>query len=188
MLLSGPDVVAVDRWQFLTETRPQVTVGNFLTATRSPRASTRAWTLVGTYRESRNYAQPVLGDQDTSARFFRRRSGSPSGRRVSTAAWVLLQMGTARASSLCPLGVRVRTRPRRSVGATVILSRRRRCNGLRAAVNVVRSIPSSDATGPMSGGFGRFRDINRENWPLVSPTGRSASSKRRASARAARCT
>jgi hypothetical protein len=59
---------------------------------------------------------------------------------------------------------------------------------LRAAVNVVRSIPSKEATVPMSGGLGRFKDIISENWPLVSPIGRNASSKRRASALAARCT
>ena len=46
----------------------------------------------------------------------------------------------------------------------------------------------SDATAAMSGGSGRFRDIIRENCPFVSPTGRRASSKRRASALAARCT
>jgi len=39
---------------------------------------------------------------------------------------------------------------------------------------------------PMRAGSGRFSDIIRENWPLFSPTGRSASSKRRARDRAAR--
>jgi hypothetical protein len=77
---------------------------------------------------------------------------------------------------------------RRSFGSAEILSRCLRCNGLRAAVNVVRSIPRRDETAPMSGGLGRFRDIMSENWPLVSPIGRRASSKRRASALAARCT
>ena len=61
-------------------------------------------------------------------------------------------------------------------------------NGMRAAVNVVLSISSSDATAPMSGSSGRLRDIINENCPLVSPLGRSASSERRASALAARCT
>lgn len=102
--------------------------------------------------------------------------------------WVFLQMGTARASKPRPLGVSVITRLRRSSGGTVILSRPRRCNGLRAAVNVVLSIPSSFAAPAMSGGSGRFSDIISENCPLVSPTGRRASSKRRASALAARCT
>jgi hypothetical protein len=46
---------------------------------------------------------------------------------------------------------------------------------------------SSAATEPMPGGCGRFKDIIRENCPLVRPTGLSASSNRRASARAARC-
>jgi ATP phosphoribosyltransferase len=57
----------------------------------------------------------------------------------------------------------------------------------RLAVSVVRSMASSDATDPIEGGFGRFKDISRENWPLVKPTGLSTMSKRRASARAARC-
>ena len=111
-----------------------------------------------------------------------------SRRSASTETWVFLQMGTACASKLRPLGVSVITRLRRSSGSTVIFSRRRRCNGLRAAVNVVRSIPSSFATPAMSGGSARFRDIISENCPFVSPTGRRASSKRRASALAARCT
>ena len=59
---------------------------------------------------------------------------------------------------------------------------------MRAAVNVVLSISSSDATAPMSGSSGRLRDIINENCPLVSPLGRSASSEHRASALAARCT
>src|SRR3546814_1813695 len=54
------------------------------------------------------------------------------------------------------------------------------------AVRVVRSIASSVATDPIVGGSGRFNDISSENWPLVRPAGRSASSKRRDSARAAR--
>lgn len=80
------------------------------------------------------------------------------------------------------------TRPRRSAGLPVILSRRWRCNGLIAAVSVVRSIPSSVATADMPAGSGRFKDIISENCPLVIPSGRNASSKRRASALAARCT
>jgi hypothetical protein len=80
-------------------------------------------------------------------------------------------------------------RLRRSAASTATLIRRRRCIGLSAAVKVVLSIPSSDATAPMSGGgSGRFKDIINENCPLVSPIGRNASSKRRANALAARCT
>ena len=69
----------------------------------------------------------------------------------------------------------------------MILTRARRSKGLRAAVKVVRSIASSDATAAIAGGFGRFNDIMSENCPFVRPSGRSASSKRRASALAARC-
>jgi len=64
----------------------------------------------------------------------------------------------------------------------------RRSSGFKAAVSVVWSIARSAVTDPMEVGAGLFSDIIRENWPLVSPKGRSASSKRRASARAARCT
>jgi hypothetical protein len=68
------------------------------------------------------------------------------------------------------------------------LTNPRRSSGFNAAVSVVRSIASKDATGPMGGGSGRFRDIKSENCPFVSPNGRNTSSKRRANARAARCT
>src|SRR5262249_1088494 len=54
-------------------------------------------------------------------------------------------------------------------------------------VSVVRSMASKDATEEMLGGSGRLSDIIVEYCPLVRPSGRSASSKRRASARAARC-
>ena len=67
------------------------------------------------------------------------------------------------------------------------VTRSRRCSGLSAAVSVVRSMDSSDATEPMLGGSGRLSAIIIEYWPLVRPSGRSASSNRRASPRAARC-
>jgi hypothetical protein len=102
--------------------------------------------------------------------------------------WVLFQMGTARASNLRPFGVSVIRRTRRSAESAVMLSRARRRKGLRAAVNVVRSIASSDATAAIDGGSGRFKDIISENCPFVRPSGRNASSNRRASALAARCT
>ena len=85
-------------------------------------------------------------------------------------------------SKMAERAPRFMMRLRRSAGSTLILSKRRRCNGLRAAVNVVRSIPRSDATSPRSGSAGRLRDIISENWPLVSPIERSALSKPRASA------
>jgi hypothetical protein len=53
---------------------------------------------------------------------------------------------------------------------------------------VVRSIASKDATAAIAGGSGRFSDISNENCPFVRSRGRRASSKRRARARAARCT
>ena len=82
---------------------------------------------------------------------------------------------------------------RRLAGATgsfapiVTFTKPRRASGLRLAVSVVRSMASNDATLPMLAGSGRLSDINRENWPLLNPSGRNASSNRRASARAARC-
>jgi hypothetical protein len=73
-------------------------------------------------------------------------------------------------------------------GATITLTRPRRSNSFSPAVKVVRSITSSDATAAIPGGFGWFSNISSENCPLVRSSGRSAPSKRRASARAARCT
>jgi len=128
------------------------------------------------------------GVQESLRKFFRRRSGSPRPRRPSTEAWVVIHTGTARASNFFPFGVNSSRRTRWSRRSVVILIRRRRCSGFRAALNVVRSIASSDATAPMVGASGRFKDIISENWPLVIPSGRSALSKPRASARAARCT
>ena len=52
----------------------------------------------------------------------------------------------------------------------------RRSSGLSIAVRLVRSIANRAATGAMEGGSGRFSAMSWENWPLVSPTGRSASS------------
>ena len=63
----------------------------------------------------------------------------------------------------------------------------RRSSGFKFAVRVVRSIASSAATLPMVGGSGRFSDISSENWPLVRPSGRKASSNCRPTARDARC-
>jgi hypothetical protein len=125
---------------------------------------------------------------ESTHRLFRSRSASPLRRSASTAACFFFQIGTARASALRPLAVSFIRRPRRSTGSAMIRTSPRRRKGLRAAVNVVRSIASSDATAFIPGGSGRFRDTMSENCPLVSPTGRSASSKRRASARAVRCT
>lgn len=69
-----------------------------------------------------------------------------------------------------------------------MLSRARRRRGLRAAVNVVRSIASNDATDAIDGGSGRFKDIMNENCPFVRTSGRNASSNHRATALAARRT
>ena len=128
------------------------------------------------------------GVQESTRRFLRRRSGSPGPSRASTAAWVLVHKGTARASNFLPCGVNFSRRARWSSWSVVILIKPRRCSGLRAAVNVVRSIARKDATAPIAGASGRFKDIINENCPLVRPRGRSALSKCRASARAARCT
>ena len=125
---------------------------------------------------------------ESARKLFRRRSGSRSPSKPSIARWVLFQTGTARASNLRPFGVNVIRRARRSCGSGLILSRARRRNGLRAAVKVVRSMASSDATSAIPGGFGRFKDIMSENCPFVRPNGRNASSNRLASALAARCT
>jgi hypothetical protein len=116
------------------------------------------------------------------------RSRSPSCSSTSTAACVFFHMGTARRSSLRPFAVSSIKRPRRSAGSAVILTKLRRCRGFRAAVKVVRSIARSEATAVIPGGLGRFKESSKENCPCVRPMGRSASSKRRAKARAALCT
>jgi hypothetical protein len=140
-------------------------------------------------RRSRPICRRQVTDVQASARkFFRRRSGSPRPRRASTAAWLLLHAGTALASNLFPCGVNSSRRARRSFQFAVILIKRRRCSGFRAAVKVVRSIASNVATDPMVGAAGRFKDIMSENCPWVRPSGRKAVSNCRASARAARCT
>jgi len=126
--------------------------------------------------------------QESLRRFFRKRSASLGPRRVSSAPWVRVQTGTARASNSLPGVVNSRRRARWSLRSVMILISLRRRNGFKAAVNVVRSIASNDATAPTVGGSGRFNDIISENCPLVSPSGRNASSKCRARARAVRCT
>ena len=85
------------------------------------------------------------------------------------------------------LPVRSTLRLLRSFASSFTSIMPRRSSGLSAAVSVVRSIASSAATDPIVGGSGRFSDIRSENWPLVRPSGRNASSKCRARARAARC-
>jgi hypothetical protein len=131
--------------------------------------------------------QPT-GVQEILRKFFRRRSGSPRSRRASTAAWVLIHTGMARASNSFPRGVNCSRRARWSSRFVVILIKPRRRSGFSAAVKVVRSTASNDATAPIAGASMRFKDIISENWPLVRPSGRRALSKCRASARAARCT
>lgn len=138
--------------------------------------------------EARKKASHQWSDWESACRLPRRRMESTSSRSASTSTVVCSQTGTAVASRVLPCGVSFSRRPRRSEGFVTTLTRPRRTSGLSAAVKVVRSMASSDATDAMSGGSGRFSDISRENWPFVRPNGRNASSKRRARARAARCT
>jgi len=126
--------------------------------------------------------------QLTNSSSSRSRFAVPSGMGRSTSSWVLFHTGTAWASRRRPLTVSLRMRLRRSAGSGDTSTSPRRSSGFSAAVSVVRSIASNDATGAMDGGAGRLSDMSRENWPLVSSNGRSASSKRLANARAARCT
>ena len=81
----------------------------------------------------------------------------------------------------------VRWRLRLSAGSTDTFTRPRRSSGFRLAVSVVRSMASKAETLAMVAGSGRLSEISSENCPFVSSVGRSASSKRRASVRAARC-
>ena len=59
-------------------------------------------------------------------------------------------------------------RVRRSDWSFSTFTNPRRSSGFKAAVKVVRSIASRDATGPIDGGSGRFRDIKRE-LPVCQP-------------------
>lgn len=86
------------------------------------------------------------------------------------------------------LAVSLQRRARWSSWSVVILIRLRRRSGFRAAVKVDRSMASNEATAPMAGASGRFKDTISENCPFVRPSGRCALSKHRASARAARST
>lgn len=115
-------------------------------------------------------------------------SGSPSGMSSSSSWCVCSHTGIARIRIACPLLVSCRVRLLRSDGSAEILTKPRLSNGFKAAVSVVRSMASRDATGPIGGGAGRFSAMSRENCPFVRSNGRSTSSKRRANARAARCT
>jgi hypothetical protein len=126
--------------------------------------------------------------QERASRLLRRRSGSPFSSNDSTSRCIRSQTGTAEASRALPCDVRLNRRLRRSSRSGATLTSPRRSSGFSAAVRVVRSMASSEATEAMAGGSGRFSDIISENWPFVRPKGRSASSKRRARARAARCT
>ncbi len=153
----------------------------------------QSWLRVMRYQQRRGFEIVPgrlrrTGVQERVRKFFRRRSGSPGPRRASIAAWVLVHTGTARASNFLPCALNSSRRARWSSWSFITLIKPRRCSGLRAAVNVVRSIARNEATDPIAGASGRFKDIINENCPLVRPRGRSALSKRRASARAARCT
>lgn len=130
----------------------------------------------------------LSADHDSIRKLSRSRSASPSANCDSTLRCVSSHTGTADPSRSFPVTVRLNSRLRRSSRLGAILTSPRRWSGLSAAVSVVRSIASKAATEAIVGGSGRFSDINSENCPFVSPSGLSASSKRRASARAARCT
>ncbi len=125
---------------------------------------------------------------DSARKPRRSSSGFPSGICRSISSCVRFHAGIASASSFRPFEVSFKIRLLRSSRSAVIWTSPRRSRGFNAAVNVVRSMASSDATGPIEGGSGRFSDISSENCPFVSPCGRSASSNRRPRARAARCT
>ena len=125
--------------------------------------------------------------QDRARRSARSSSQSDRSRSSSIAAWVRFHTGTAATRRTRPGGVNVTRRVRLSASSIVTLTSPRRSRGFKLAVNVVRSIASRADTLPMVGGSSRLSDISSENCPFVRPNGRSAASKRRATARAARC-
>ena len=83
---------------------------------------------------------------DMSAEFLQRsaqRIGTRTGQRRSVSACVRVHTGAAAASSARPAAVNTNWRPRLSALSTLILTKPRRCSGLRLAVRVVRSMASS---------------------------------------------
>lgn len=101
--------------------------------------------------------------QESARKLLRSSSGSRSGISCSTSSCMRFHSGSARARRLHPSSVSFRMRVRRSDWSLNIFTNPRRSSGFRAAVKVVRSIASRDATGPIDGGSGRFSDIKREN-------------------------
>ena len=149
-------------------------------------AHRRVRVIVGRYRSIYRFQRTLI--EENVRKFFRSRSDSPGPRPASTTAWVRAHNGTALASNFFPCAVNSSRRARRSSRFGVILISLRRRSGFSAAVKVVRSIASNDATAPIVGPSGRFKDIISENCQLVRPSGRNALSNRCARARAARWT
>ena len=74
------------------------------------------------------------------------------------------QIGTALANRVLRFGVRVIQRLCRSSGLAATVTNPGLSNGCRAAVNLVRSIATKDATAAIAGGWGRFGDISSESF------------------------
>ena len=174
-------------YPLMVDARPGA--GPAMTQMQTRNSGKKSFRLLRRRSKPSRQAQPgVLPPSDRTRKLLRRRFRSPSGSRPSSCRWVRSQMGTALANNVIPFGARVIKRLRRSPGSAVTVTNPRLCNGFSAAVKVVRSIASKDATAAIAGGSGRFSDISNENCPFVRSRGRRASSKRRARARAARCT
>jgi hypothetical protein len=124
----------------------------------------------------------LTGERRAGRARANRRAGDRSRhppRALSMRRCVASQIGPAARSRARPASVRTRRRIRRSAGSSRAASRPRCSSGLRLAVRVVRSIASNAATAPSVGGSGRLSAASNENWPLVKPTGRKASSNAR---------
>jgi hypothetical protein len=129
----------------------------------------------------------LIDIQASARRSARSLSRLDRGKRSSMAACVSRHIGTAATRSASPAGVNFSRRVRLSASSILTFTRPRRSSGFKFAVNVVRSIASKADTLPMLGASSRLSDIKSENCPFVRPSGCSTASKRRATARAARC-
>ena len=123
--------------------------------------SAQGWSLLSlSPRGQRGLPQPL----DKALKLPRRRFGSLFGTSPSISWWVPSQIGTALANRVLPFGVRVIQLLPRSPGSAATVTNPGLPNGFRAAVNLVRSIATKDATAAIAGGWGRFSDVSSENF------------------------
>ncbi len=123
--------------------------------------SPQGWSLLSlSPRGQRGLPQPL----DKALKLLRRRSGLHSELAPRSPGGGRSQIGTALANRVLRFGVRVIQRLRRSSGSAATVTNPGLSNGFRAAVYLVRSIATKDATAAIAGGWGRFSDISSESF------------------------